>query len=100
MELFSFPGENSFFSSQTDAKTSSNTEAEVLTEEIEYFSRGMNTRPLKSTETQVELKYRKPKETSDVVAFISKVESLMSKELLKTSKAFQCNSLFRLSNQL
>ena len=91
MELFSYPGETTSFSSCTASKVSETTESETMTDEISYQNRGMNTRPLKSIETQVELRAHTGKDSGDILPFLEKVEPLMVKELLKTTKAFQCN---------
>lgn len=90
MELFAVTGEGGIFEGFSVARARESNEAETMTEEIEYVSRGMNTRPLKSQETQVESQKQKVKDSGDTVGFMQKVEEVMNKELGKTSKAFQC----------
>jgi WD repeat-containing protein 34 len=91
MELSSFKGENIRLSGQSKQIEKEFAENETMTEEIEYLNRGMNTRPLKQAETQVELPKNITKDSGNVLEFLQKIENLMSKELKKTTKAFQCN---------
>ncbi len=90
MELTSFTTESVSIRGYKKSKESEKTEQDIQTEDLSYSSRGMNTRPLVSKETQFSRKIR-VKESTSVEDFLKKVEPLMSKELEKTSKAFQCN---------
>jgi hypothetical protein len=90
MELFAYTSEGVSFEGSFSKKEKETTDEECMTDGIKYVNRGMNTRPLKDQETQVEIKKKRTKENGDVESFIKKVEDLMHKELDKTSKAFQC----------
>jgi hypothetical protein len=91
MELFPYTTESiSLTGTKKKLRETENSEQEVQTEEISYKSRGMATRPLVDKETQFDHKV-KVKDSGSIEDFLKKVEPLMTKELLKSSKAFQCN---------
>lgn len=91
MELFPYTTEStSLHGSKKVARDKSSSEQESQTEDISYTNRGMATRPLLDKETQFNRKIR-VKDSTSVEDFLKKVEPLMTRELQKTSKAFQCN---------
>lgn len=89
MELTSYTSEAVSIRGYKISKESEQSEQDIQTEDLSYSSHGMNTRPLVSKETQFSRKIR-VKDSTSIEEFLKKVEPLMSKELEKTSKAFQC----------
>ena len=91
MEISCIPGESLSIICEKQAKDIETSEVETMTEKILHKSTGMNTRPLKDAEVQIEIQKTQSEDSGDLVSFISLVEPLMSKELSKTTQAFQCN---------
>ena len=92
MEFSSYKTEGASFQGSASIRESVTADDETMTEDVKFSNRGMNTRPPKDAETQVEANKPASKESGDISSFLQRVEPLISKELDKTSKAFQCNS--------
>jgi hypothetical protein len=91
MEFSSYITEGTSLQGYASLRESVKTDDETMTDDVKFTNRGMNTRPPKDAETQIEVSKPPSKESGDISSFLQRVEPLISKELDKTSKAFQCN---------